>query len=172
MRWPLVSQTSLINSANFISLLDAIKPISEADRHAKTLLKKHLRGVRPIERALEEHPTAENDAIRDYCLAVRASLTDDGRSPLEAAGLRLYERIMQVSDSIARVQGKKDCPQPVPAVAPATYQRFAGHSAAVAAASARLPLPGSGQSDPGQSGAGHGSAYPGKVSGSPCPDAG
>jgi hypothetical protein len=96
----------------FHYLKDAIKPFYEADRHAKTLLKKQVRGVRPIERALEERPTPENDAIRDYCLAVRASLTDDGRSPLEASGLRLSDRLTQVSDSIARVQEKKDCPQP------------------------------------------------------------
>src|SRR5438128_4164311 len=96
----------------FHYLKDAIKPFYEADRHAKTLLKKQLRGVRPIERALEEYPTPENDAIRDYCLAVRASLTDDGRSPLEASGLRLYDRITQISDSIERVQEKKDYPHP------------------------------------------------------------
>lgn len=90
---------------------DATAPLYEADRHAKTQLKKHLRGVRPIERALEEHQTPENNAIRGYCLAVRASLTDDGRSPLEASGLRLHERLTQVSDSIARIQEKKDCPQ-------------------------------------------------------------
>jgi hypothetical protein len=95
----------------FHYLKDAIKPFYEADRHAKTLLKKQLRGVRPIERALEEHPTPENEAIRDYCLAVRASLTDDGRSPLESSGLRLHNRITQISDSIGRVQEKKDCPQ-------------------------------------------------------------
>jgi hypothetical protein len=96
----------------FHYLKDAIKPFYEADRHAKTLLKKQLRGVRPIERALEEHPTPENEAIRNYCLAVRASLTDDGRSPLEASGLRLHDRITQISDSIGRVQEKKDCRQP------------------------------------------------------------
>jgi hypothetical protein len=96
----------------FHYLKDAIKPFYEADRHAKTLLKKQLRGVRPIERALEERSTPANDAIRDYCLAVRASLTDDGRSPLEASGLRLYDRMTQISDSIARVQEKKDGPQP------------------------------------------------------------
>lgn len=91
---------------------EALKPFYEADRHAKTLLKQPLRGVRPIERALEEHASAENAAIRDDGLAVRASLTDDGRSPLEASGLRLHDRITQVSDSMARVQEKKDCPQP------------------------------------------------------------
>jgi hypothetical protein len=61
----------------FHYLKDAIEPLYEVDRHAKTQLKKQLRGVRPIERALEEQKTPENEAIRGYYLAVRASLTDD-----------------------------------------------------------------------------------------------
>ena len=93
----------------FHYLKDATKPLYEADRHAKTQLKKHLRGVRPIERALEEQSTPENEAIRGYCLAVRAALTDDGRSPLQPSGLKLHDRMTLVSDSIARVQEKKDC---------------------------------------------------------------
>jgi hypothetical protein len=96
----------------FHYLKDAVGPLYEADRHAKTELKKHLRGVRPIERALETHSTPENEAIRGYCLAVRASLTDDGRSPLDAPGLRLYERVTQISNSIALVQEKKDYRHP------------------------------------------------------------
>jgi hypothetical protein len=96
---------------HFHYLKDATKPLYEADRNAKTEFKKHLRGVRPIERALEEHPTLENDAIRGYCLAVRASLTDDGRSPLDDPGLRLYGRVTQISDSIGRVQEKKAYPR-------------------------------------------------------------
>jgi hypothetical protein len=35
----------------FHYLKDAIEPLYEVDRHAKTQLKKQLRGVRPIERA-------------------------------------------------------------------------------------------------------------------------
>jgi hypothetical protein len=35
----------------FHSLRDAAEPIFEADRHAKTRLKKQVRGIRPIERA-------------------------------------------------------------------------------------------------------------------------
>ncbi len=95
----------------FHYLKDATKLLYEADRAAKTQLKKHLRGVRPIERALEEHSTSENEAIRGYCLAVRAALTDDGRSPLQPSGLKLHDRVTLVRDSIARVQEKKDCPQ-------------------------------------------------------------
>ena len=37
-------------------------------------LKKHLRGVRPIERAVEHRQDTEADAIRGYCLAVRSAL--------------------------------------------------------------------------------------------------
>jgi hypothetical protein len=108
VRWPLSSQASPINSASFTSLLDAMDPLYEADRQDIPLLKKKLRGVRPIERALEAYPTPENEAIGGYCLAVRASLTDDGRSPLDSSGLKLHERIKQISDSIERVQEKKD----------------------------------------------------------------
>ena len=66
----------------FHYLREAAKPIYAADRHAKTQLKKHVRGVRPIERALEGRADAEAEAGRGYCLAVRSALTDDGRAPL------------------------------------------------------------------------------------------
>src|SRR5260370_41363960 len=72
---------------------------------------------------------------------------------------------------LAGSREKKIAPS-LKAVAPAAYKRLAGHGAAVATAAERLPLPGSGKSDPGQPGARHGSARPGKVSGSPCADAG
>jgi hypothetical protein len=91
----------------FHYLKDATKPLSDADRHAKTELKKHLRGVRPIERAMEEQSTPEQEAIRGYCLAVRAALTDDGRSPLQPSGLKLFDRVTHVSDSLTRIQEKK-----------------------------------------------------------------
>ena len=39
-----------------------------------------MRGVRPIERAVEGHHDAEAAAIRGYCLAIRSALTDDGRA--------------------------------------------------------------------------------------------
>jgi hypothetical protein len=93
----------------FHYLKDATKPLYEADRHAKTELKKHLRGVRPLERVLDPQSTPQNQAIRGYCLAVRASLTDDGRSPLQPSGLKLFDRMTQIRNPIARVQEKKDC---------------------------------------------------------------
>jgi len=50
--------------------------------------------------------------MRGYCLAVRSALTDDGRSPLKPSGLKLHDRLTQVRDSIARVEGKKAFRQP------------------------------------------------------------
>jgi hypothetical protein len=69
-------------------------------------LKKHLRGVRPIERAVEKRSDTEAAAIRGYCLAVRSALTDDGRPPLEAPGLKLHERMSAIVASLTRVSEK------------------------------------------------------------------
>jgi len=93
----------------FHYLREAARPIFEADRHAKKELKKHVRGVRPIERSLEGRTDAEAETIRGYCDAVRSALTDDGRPPLEAAGLRLHERLSAVATSLDRVAEKRGC---------------------------------------------------------------
>jgi hypothetical protein len=90
----------------FHYLRDAAKPVYEADRHAKKLLKKEVRGVRPIEREVEGRDDAEAEAIRGYCAAVRSALTDDGRPPLAASGLTLQERVQAIADSIDRVAEK------------------------------------------------------------------
>ena len=84
-------------------------PIYEADRHAKKELKKQVRGVRPIERAVEgrEDPVAQ--ATRAYCQAMRSALTDDGRPPLCAPGLRLQERLTAIQASLHGVAKKGDC---------------------------------------------------------------
>ena len=75
---------------HFHYLREAALPIFEADRHAKKELKKRVRGVRPIERAVEGRDDPEAEAVRGYCAAVRWALTDDGRPPLAASGLRLH----------------------------------------------------------------------------------
>src|SRR6266516_6287301 len=80
--------------------------IFEADRHVKQELKKQVRGVRPIERQLEGRTDAEAVATRAYCLAVRSALTDDGRAPLDAAGLRLVDRLAAIQASLDRVAEK------------------------------------------------------------------
>jgi hypothetical protein len=47
----------------FHYLREAAEPISDADRHAKKELKKQVRGVRPLERALEGRTDEEADRL-------------------------------------------------------------------------------------------------------------
>jgi hypothetical protein len=92
---------------HFHYLREAAKPVYEADRHAKVQLKKKVRGIRPIERKVEGRDDAEAGDIRGYCAAVRSALTDDGRPPLEASGLKLVKRLEQVAESLDRVAAKR-----------------------------------------------------------------
>jgi hypothetical protein len=92
---------------HFHYLREAAKPIYEADRHGKKELKKQVRGIRAIERSLEEETSEAAQITRDYCLAVRSALTDDGRPPLEASGLKLHDRLTKISTSINRIAEKR-----------------------------------------------------------------
>ncbi|XLE22116.1 transposase (plasmid) [Deinococcus radiomollis] len=87
----------------FHFLREAARPIYEADRHAKVQLKKNLRGIRKIERRLEARGDQHAGVLTAYCPAVRSALTDDGRPPLVASGLRLRERIEQIEASLEHV---------------------------------------------------------------------
>lgn len=87
---------------------EAARPIYEADRHAKEELEQRARGVRPIERAVEGRDDAAARVVRGYCAAVRGAITDDGRPPLAASGLRLRDRLAAVAAGLDRVAQKGD----------------------------------------------------------------
>ena len=93
----------------FHYLREAARPIYEADRHAKKALKRKVRKVRGIERSVEGRAGPEAEAIRGYCSAVRSALTDDGRPPLDASGLKLHGRLAAISGSLGRVAEKGGC---------------------------------------------------------------
>src|SRR5262245_9549746 len=80
-------------------LREAATPAYEADRDIKVQLKKQARGIRPIERQVEGRQGPEAEVIRGYCAAVRSAVTDDGRPPLEASGLKLQKRLTEVAAS-------------------------------------------------------------------------
>jgi hypothetical protein len=95
---------------HFHYLREAARPIYEADRHAKKELKKRVRGVRALERQAEGDADPEAEIVRAYCQAVRSALTDDGRPPLVAAGLKLHARLSALADSLARVARQRTLP--------------------------------------------------------------
>jgi hypothetical protein len=89
---------------HFHYLREAAKPIYEADRHAKKELKKRVRGIRTLERQAEGDDDDEAEIVRGYCAAVRSALTDDGRPPLSAPGLKLHGRLEQIAASLDRIE--------------------------------------------------------------------
>lgn len=91
----------------FHFLREAARPVYEADRHAKKELKKKVRGVRAIERSVEARTDAGSEITAGYCSAVRSALTDDGRPPLAANGLKLHDRLHAISASLKRGSAKR-----------------------------------------------------------------
>jgi hypothetical protein len=63
--------------------------------------------VRPIERQVEGRDDPEAQAIRGSCAAVRSRVTDDGRPPLAAPGLKWKGRLEEVVASLDRVEEKR-----------------------------------------------------------------
>jgi Transposase, Mutator family len=98
---------------HFHYLREAARPIYEADRHAKKELKKRVRGVRKIERAVEGKADEESEVVRGYCAAVRSALTDDGRPPLAAPGLKLLGRLEAIRASLDRLESRRALPAPL-----------------------------------------------------------
>ncbi len=99
---------------HFHYLKEAALIIYEADRHAKKELKKHVRGIRGIERSVGNSDEAVAQVVRGYCLAVRGSLTNDGRPPLDASGLKLQERLSLIEPRLERVAPKeRGLPKPL-----------------------------------------------------------
>ncbi len=90
----------------FHDLREAARPILEAARNAKKLLRKRVRRARPIERSVEGRPGPAAEVAWGYCGAVRRALTDDGRPPLAAPGLRLYDRLAAIRGRIGRAGAK------------------------------------------------------------------
>lgn len=93
----------------FHYLREAARPIYEADRHAKVGLEKKVRGARKVERLVEGREGVQAEVVRGYCSAVRSEITDDGRPPLEASGLKLHARLNAISSRLGHVEAKGEC---------------------------------------------------------------
>lgn len=110
-------------------LKDIAKPVVDADRKLKMELKKSMRGIRDIERKIEQaeiravekesEPSQEKAAAvespgvteaeiaKGYVTAVRALLLEDGDPPLELPGMLIYERAQVIQASLQRCLDKK-----------------------------------------------------------------
>jgi hypothetical protein len=118
-------------------LRDLAKPVLEADSHAKVKMRKHVRGLRAIERAVLAERVAETpdavtaaatvldpaataapatettgEVVLAYCAAVRGILNDNHGGPLQPPGERMAEALTEVRQSLQRnLEAKKGGPQ-------------------------------------------------------------
>jgi hypothetical protein len=83
-------------------LRDVAQPVCEADRRLKKQLKQKIRGMRQIERQVAHKQDDEAQVVRGYCIALREVLRDDGKYPLEPAGITLYDKLEQIDASLER----------------------------------------------------------------------
>jgi hypothetical protein len=104
-------------------LRDLARPVLEADSHAKVQMRRKVRGLRGIERAVlkrrgatipEGSPSAEEtvavataddpagDVVLEYCAAVRGILNNDQGGPLHPPGLAMSDALTEVRQSLGR----------------------------------------------------------------------
>ena len=116
-------------------LRDLAKPLLEADSHAKVQMRKKVRGLREIERAVLAEQAAQatpadaaaverassaaaaavtaGEVVLDYCAAVRGILNDNHGGPLQPPGERMAEALADVRQSLQRnLEAKKGGSQP------------------------------------------------------------
>ena len=88
---------------------DIAKPLVEKDRKLKTNIKKKLRGIREVERKIENSPSKniEEEVASDYIAAIRSVLLEDGKPPFELPGTCVFERTNAIKDSIEKCLDKK-----------------------------------------------------------------
>lgn len=93
----------------FHYLRDLSLPWIGHDRKLKMQMKKGIRGIRQVERQAEklsETPdeASRSEVVKDYCLALRTVMNDDGKYPLDPPGVQLYERLASVRESLSHCQ--------------------------------------------------------------------
>lgn len=83
------------------------QPVVEADRAMKKRIKKTLRGIAPVERRLPTPSTGAGIAqATAYCVALRATLNDAGKPPLDPGGLTMVTRLRALDQSLATSREK------------------------------------------------------------------
>jgi hypothetical protein len=104
-------------------LRDLAKPMLELDSHAKVQMRRKIRGLRAIERAVlkmraaargeQDHEqerlpavllsaTTGLEIVLDYCAAVRGILNDSQGGPLRPPGVRMSQALGEVEQSLQR----------------------------------------------------------------------
>lgn len=96
---------------HFHYLRNVAKPVCEADRKLKKELKQKVRGIRQVERQVASKRDDEARVVSGYCVAIREAMRDDGKYPLEPAGITLYDKLNRIRTSIESALAKRVSPK-------------------------------------------------------------
>ena len=83
-------------------LRDVAQPISDADRSLKKQLKQRVRGLRQVEIKVAKETSVAGQVVRDYCLTLRTVMREEGKYPLDPAGISLYDKLAAIAASLRR----------------------------------------------------------------------
>jgi hypothetical protein len=88
---------------HFHFLRNIARPISELDRALKVDLKKKIRAIKHVEQKTLDSTDKQSRLVYQYCQTIRFALQDDGCYPLAPGGLRLYNRLKTIQQSLNNI---------------------------------------------------------------------
>jgi ElaB/YqjD/DUF883 family membrane-anchored ribosome-binding protein len=94
--FPRTTPAAQLNTAR-PGLREAALPISEADRHAKKELKKHVRGVRTLERKAKKESDQPATEVRRGLSALLSKIREAARQAKDAVGAEQLRRFVKVT---------------------------------------------------------------------------
>lgn len=92
---------------HFHFLKDIALPTIDSDRALKTDLKIEVRGIKPVEERVADRSDPASQVVKAYATALRAELLEDGRPPFDLPGVKIYEALDQISQSLQRCLAKR-----------------------------------------------------------------
>jgi len=70
-------------------------------------MKVELRGIKPIEERVAQRSDPDSEVVKEYATALRAVLLEDGRPPFDLPGVKIYEHLEEISQSLERCLEKR-----------------------------------------------------------------
>jgi hypothetical protein len=93
----------------FHALRDAGERLFESDRGLKIHLKSAFRGhLGRMEKKIRDLPNSDprREILSDYALAIHATLLEGGTAPFELGGIRVFEAMEEIANSLVKCQKK------------------------------------------------------------------
>jgi len=87
------------------------KELEDKDRKLKTKLKKSLRGIRTVEKQVEEMESGVcKEVLKDFTVAVRTTVQENIVYPFDCGGIKVYDQMKDIESTLSACQQEQDHP--------------------------------------------------------------